>query len=333
MEINNKLKNSINLELSYTIAQDSNIEQFLDNTFIIFKSKEEILYLIYSSYNQSIISYNLNSFSIISYIRNAHKLDIINFRYHYYQEENIELIMSISFDNNIKIWNIIQWKCIINLENINNNGGILSSCFLNDKNNLYIITSGIYNSEPIKIYSLQGDKLKNINESNDNTYFIDTYYDKKQLKLYIIGGNCNFIKSYDYSNNKLYKKYYERNTNEHCSIIIFPSNNNILLIDSCCGIDRYIRIWNFHSANLIKKIFINSISMGLCLLSEQYLFVGCVDKSIKFVDLSGKLEIKSFLGHKEWICTIKIFEHPKFGKCLISQGRRNDIINIWAIKD
>ena len=59
MEINNKLKSSINLELSNTITHDSLIDQFLDNTFIIFKSKDEILYLIYSSYNQSITSYNL----------------------------------------------------------------------------------------------------------------------------------------------------------------------------------------------------------------------------------------------------------------------------------
>ena len=333
MEINNKLKNSINLELSNNIAHDSLIDQFLDNTFIIFKSKDEIMYLIYSSYNQSIISYNLNSFFIISYIRNAHNKAIINFRYYYYQEEKIDLIMSISFDNNIKIWNIIQWECIINLKNINNSGGILSGCFLHEENNLYIITSCIYNSEQIKIYNLKGNKLKNINESNENTYFIDTFYDKRQLKLYIIGGHFNCIKSYDYSNNILYKKYYENNTNEHCSVIIFPSNDNILLIDSCCGKDGNIRIWNFHSANLIKKIFINSIPMGLSLLNEQYLFVGCMDKSIKLVDISEKFETKSFIGHKKWICTIKIIEHQKLGKCLISQGRRNDNIIIWKIKD
>ena len=59
MEINNILNNSINLELSNTVAHDSLIDQFLDNTFITFKSKDKILYLVYSSYNQSIISYNL----------------------------------------------------------------------------------------------------------------------------------------------------------------------------------------------------------------------------------------------------------------------------------
>ena len=472
MEINNTLNNSINLELSNTIADDSLIDQFLDNTFITFKSKDEILYLVYSSYNQSIISYNLNSFSIISHIKNAHNKPIINFRYHYYQEENMDLIMSISFDNNIKIWNIIQWKCIINLKkindsggilsgcflhdkndlyiissciynseqikiynlkgtklknidesnentyfidtyydkrqlklyiigghfnciksydysnnklykkyyesysnehcsaiifqnndnillidsccgkdkniriwniiqwkciinlkNINDSGGILSGCFLNDKNDLYIISSCIYNSEQIKIYNLKGKKIKNIDESNENTYFIDTYYDKRQLKLYIIGGHFNCIKSYDYSNNKLYKQYYESYSNEHCSAIIFPSNDNILLIDSCCGKDKNIRIWNFHSAILIEKIFINTIPMGLFLLNEQYLFVGCMDKSIKLIDITEKLEIKYFLGHKTWICTIKVFEHQRLGKCLISQGRRNDNIIIWSIKD
>ena len=333
MEIDNKSKKPLNLELSNIIANDSLIDQFLDNTFIIFKSKDKILYLIYSSYNQSIISYNLNSFSVISQIKNAHKKAIINFRYHYYQEEKKDLVMSISFDNNIKIWNISRWECIVNLKNINNSGGILSGCFLHEKNNLYIITSCIYNSEQIKIYNLKGNKLKDINESNENTYFIDTYYDKNQLKLYIIGGHFNCIKSYDYSSNKLYKKYNESYSNEHCSVIIFQNNDNILLIDSCCGKDRNIRIWNFHSAILIHKIFINSIPMGLCLLNKQYLFVGCMDKSIKLIDISEKSEIKKFTGHKRWICTIKMFEHQRLGKCLISQGRRNDNLIIWAIKD
>ena len=37
----------------------------------------------------------------------------------------------------------------------------------------------IHNFEPLKIYNFNNEKIKELNESNDCTLFIDTYYDKK----------------------------------------------------------------------------------------------------------------------------------------------------------
>lgn len=167
----------------FDIIDDFYIEQYIDNTFIIFNSsKTNILYLIYSTKNQTIKSYNLNSFSVIAQIKNAHKENIINFRHHFIKNEKRDLVMSLSYDNNIKIWDIIKMECLINLKNINDNGGILSGCFLIENNNKYIITSNLYNFEPIKIFNFDGIKLKEINNSKENTFFVDIYYDINKLK-------------------------------------------------------------------------------------------------------------------------------------------------------
>ena len=109
--------------------------------------------------------------------------------------------MSISGeDNNIRIWNINNWECILNLTNINKGGYLFSACLLNYNKNIYIITSNFnkYNSESIKIFGLNGLKINEINNLNIITFFIDTYYDNILSKYYIITGNFNFSKSYDY---------------------------------------------------------------------------------------------------------------------------------------
>jgi len=151
----NKEKDIVHIKFLFDITSGSYNNQDLDNTFIIFQSKNSnILYLIYSSNNQAIISYNLNSFSIINKIKKAHNKDIINFRHHYNKEEKKDLVMSISFDYNIKIWDITQFNCIVNLNNININGGILSASFLIDND---------YNVNPILLSNINYiNKLENL---------------------------------------------------------------------------------------------------------------------------------------------------------------------------
>ena len=106
--------------------------------------------------------------------------------------------MSISKqDNNIRIWDIKSWECILNLTHINNNGYLLSACFLYENNQNYIITSNCNfenTSEPIKIYDFNGNKIKEINDSNEETYFVDTYYDDILSIKYIITGNNTYVK-------------------------------------------------------------------------------------------------------------------------------------------
>jgi prefoldin subunit 5 len=205
--LKNKYDNN-NLKLLSNITSDSYTDFDLNNTFTMFKSIDDIYYLIYSLYNNSIISYNLDKQQKITEIKSGHRKFISNFRHYLDKINKRDLIISISAeDNNLKIWEIKYWKCLLNIDNINNDGYLDSACLLNNNYNNYIITSnskknGI--SEKIKIYDFNGVKIKEIGYSNDRTFFIDTFYEKRLGINFILTGNEGCVKSYDFSHNKLY---------------------------------------------------------------------------------------------------------------------------------
>ena len=68
---------------------------------------------------------------------------------------------------------------------------------------------------------------------------------------------------------------------------------------------------------------------GICLWDVNNLFVGCVDKTMKLININNGKIIKSLSGHREEVITIKKVIHPKYGECLISYG--GDII-LWTKK-
>ena len=189
------------------------------------------------------------------------------------------------------------------------------------------------NCEPIKIFDFNGKKIKEMYDSKDRTFFIDSFYDKNLNKNYIITSNENYIKSYDYNNNKIYHKYYENENEEPYKFIIQLNEELVKLIENCE--DGNIRIWDFHTGLLIKKIQVifNNRLIDACLWNNTYMFVGCEDKSIKLVDLKNGLFINSFTGHTEDVLTIKKINQPQYGECLISQGYDDDQIKLWINKN
>ena len=158
------------------------------------------------------MDYNLIDFKLINEIKMAHFKFITNFRHYYDRDNKLDLIISISsIDNNIKLWNANNWDCLYNFMNLNKSGTLFSGCFLNDNKNNYILTSNfniLKKVENIKIFDFNGNKIKEIKDSNFNTYFIDCYYDNNLSKNFIITGNSDLIRAYDYNNNEIYKKYY-----------------------------------------------------------------------------------------------------------------------------
>ena len=326
--------NPNNLIFLKNLVEDSYSSICLDNIFSIFKSINEILYLIYSNNKKSIILYNLLNNQKISEIKNAHKDFILSFRHYLDRINNIDLIMSISSnDNNIRLWKITSLECILNLTNINNFGKLETACFLYYENKNYILTSNCnYKniSEPIKIYDFKGNKIKEINNSNEITKFIDIYYDIKLNKIYIITGNEGLSKSYDLKTNKIYNIYEDKEKYRefNISLIITNINDKICLIESSIG--GIIRIWNFQSAVLLNKIDINKnygnqILYGLCLWNNKYLFIGNDRMEIILLELKNYKLIKQFQCNNGSILTIKKFVHPKYGECLISLGVKGAI--------
>jgi hypothetical protein len=338
-----------NLNSVYNLVSDSYNIDYLDNTFILFSTKNDCLYLVYATELKSIKCYSFGHQKLIKEIKNAHDDYITNFRYCFNKKNEKDMIMSISgWINNIKIWDGNTWQCLLNISNINNNGYLFSSAFLVIKyfNNMnynklldeyYIISSNrnhLGTSEPIKVYDLNGKLISKILESNDNTCFIDTYCEKEKkgnkenLKYYIITGNTGYVKSYDYFNKKLYKIYHEKdNKADHLCVLIKKIDENIKLIESCA--DGFIRIWGYHDGDLNGKVDCKVGLLGICIWNSNYLFTGSKDNSIKLIDIKNLKIVKSLNGHNNYVCTIRKIVHPKYGGCIISQSWHNDDIKIW----
>ena len=324
--------NPNDIEFFNDLSEKANAYTNLDNSFAIFKSINNNLYLIHSNYEKSIISYDLINLNLISEIKNAHNAPISNLKYYFDEIVKRDLIMSISCDdNNIKIWNWKNWECILNLMGVNKTGDLYFATILRENNNNYIITSNRNKEgepENIKIFNFKGEKIDELKNSNENTLFLDSYYDSILSKNFILTANFGHVKSYDFSKNELYHEYNDNDNRGHYSIIIKNIDNIIKLIESCT--DGNIRIWNFHSGMLIIKIRGSDKGLrGICLWDDNFLFAGSDDKTFKLIDIKNKSVPKVFNGHDNKVITLKSIIHPKFGKCLITQAFQRDKIKIW----
>ena len=123
--------NPKNIKYFKDLNSNTYCDCYFDNLFSVFNSLKDIVYLIYSQDN-NIISYNLINNQKINEIKEAHEKNIINFRYYLDKFLKRDLLISIAFNNNLKLWNIQNFECLLNIKNINIIGVMFSACFLND---------------------------------------------------------------------------------------------------------------------------------------------------------------------------------------------------------
>ena len=353
-EQNKNLENEKNICKTYQKINDAYAYDNLDNTFIVFKSINNQLYLIYATENKSIIIFDIIGNQKINEIKNAHNFYITNFRYYLDTVNNRDLIMSMSNnDNNLKVWDFKYLDCICYIENIYNTGALDSACIFYYNKQNYILTSNDTENdtdkevdretESVKVYDFNGNKIGDLKDSNYRTFFIDTYYDTVKNKTYIITGNEGFVQSYDYEKNEKYFRYLEYHNSEkdtkygHCSIIINSDENMTKMFETSW--DGNIRIWNFHLGELIKKIETGCLQ-GICLSNNnKYLYVGC-EHYIKVINLENGNIIESLKTHEyddnddtggKEILTLKRIFHPQYGEMLLSQSCGEDQIKFWLI--
>ena len=198
------------------LTSDSFYEMNSDNSFIVFKSVDNFLYLVYLNKENSFISFDLINNKKINEIKKPHNKDITSFKYYLDKQNKRDLIMSLCSDeDNIKIWNAYNWECLYNIKNIYNKTGILScACLLKIDNEEHIVISTYSDMHLIKVINNIGENIKFIKDSKDYSFCITSHYDKKLDKYYIITGNEGYTKSYDYEKNEFYLKYSEKNSSQ-----------------------------------------------------------------------------------------------------------------------
>ena len=135
----------------------------LDNSFAIFKLKNDHLYIAYPLLHD-FLCFDLDDEVVIATIKNAHDFFVLNFRYIYDNFSKRDLLQTISGeDNNLKLWDIETWECLLNI-NANRFGIMFSACFLYDdyeKQN-FLVTSNCTGNNYIQIFDYKGKKIKNI---------------------------------------------------------------------------------------------------------------------------------------------------------------------------
>ena len=337
-QINSINSNNLNgyfpqLSFYKNLTKKTTSKYYGDNNFTVFESINKEIILVYSTCHNSIQFYDIEQDILLKNIQEAHKAQITNFRYARDKNTTRDLLLSISDKiKNIKIWDIKNFNCILNMEKVYNDGFLFSACFLIDEINKKGYIIGVnYNSEPLKIFNLEGKNVKNINNCEDQSYIVDSYYNSYQRKYYIIVGNENFIISYNFNEGNIYKKYYDNSTN-NCLHMFFTINckeRDVYLIEA--DLMGYVRIWNFDTGVLLKKYLIGQKLKlrGICLWDENSLFVGANDKKVKLIDLKNG-EIVDDLKYGESVCTIKKINSHKYGECLLLQGKSNNgQIKLW----
>ena len=106
------------------------------------------------------------------------------------------------------------------------------------------------NTQPLKVFDLNGILIKIINQSKSSTFLIDVYYDIPKSKNYVISASNDYIQSYDYNENKIYYTYLD----SYCEYFLMNTTNKqiikLLVVNKEC-----IYIFNFHTGDLLNQLY------------------------------------------------------------------------------
>ena len=329
---------------SFLLLQNLKNESFSSNdiswesleiTCLIFKSIDDLNLIIFSRKNSSIVCYDINNDQKVNEVLNAHHKKITYLNKYTDRKNKKNLMLSISSDdNNLKVWNISNFQCLCSIFGINKQGWINCACFLNNNNQVYVLTTNSFGfskkPDPIKVFDLKGKIKNNIKDSQTNTYFIDVYYDDMSSKKYIITGNAGFCRSYDYNQNIVYRTYSDKDSRFHISSIIKEKGDKVELIES--SQDGNLRIWDFHKGYKIGIINVCSNNYDICLWDNDYLLsYSKGDKNIEILDLNKKIIIKTEKTNNKRLIKISKVIHSQYGECLVFQGENGYML--WKLQN
>ena len=292
--------------------------------FFISKKNEYILAYIEG---KSIIFFDINNNNEVKKFNNAHENYIQTIRY--YEYSLYDIILSSSYNDDIKIWNYNENLNILTISKVfNESNGVFSSSILFDTNSFYIFCVG--ERDYIKIYDSSGNFYKNIGTNDESRRFIEICIINE--KKYIISGGNRGIKVFNYPSFSQYNCFNaENDTNYHNYGKIIKNNNIYYLIDieSFCK----IRIWDFFNKNLIKSISSKSPLGGFIFINNIYLISGSIfNTEVILFDINNGIIIKTFKKHSENVLGIKAIIDKNNKKYIVSYGVDKSIY-LWSLNN
>ena len=330
--INQKFKNNPK-EISFrkNICETAHKTNSIDSVFSVFKSIKGDSLVIWGTPQYNIECYDLLQEKIIKTVHSAHSNTIFSCRHYLDRKGKRDLAITSSYDRSVKVWNIKDnWENIVTIPTAHTGYYIYSVSILCDEKALqnYIITTAP--NEYSKVWDFTGKHLRIFGVSNESTYFIDVYYAVKDAKYYILNANSQDVKVYDFKTGQIFKNYKGTPQTWHMSATVIDINKVPTLIES--DGNGNLRVWGFHSGELIKTISSGGIInlRGLCVWNEQYVFSTGSDYQVKLYDITNGVYVKGFPGHKSTACSVEKIVHPLYGECLISHGLDGNL-KLWTL--
>ena len=322
--------NPKNLYFKKNICLNAHRTNTIDKVFCVFNSFQKMNLLCWGNTNH-LEFFDIDSNKIIKDISNAHTSTIFCCRHFPDNRNKIDYIITTSLDYSIKLWNVNNFLCQTWIKSVYMTKNIFSACLLLNEysSHSYIVTSCV--NDFMKLYDLTGKYKFSFGCKDINTFFVNSYFDIKNKKYYVINGNGIDVRSYNAKDGQLYNRYQGLPRSFHTGAVIYETKTEIILVE--IDGNGYIRMWNFHTAELIKAIFTSSFLnlRGICLWNYKYLIIGANDHQIKIVDIKqGKIS-KSFKEHTATICTLEKINSKLYGECLLSQGM-DGTIKLWSTK-
>ena len=322
--------NPKNLYFKKNICLNAHRTNTIDKVFCVFNSFQKMNLLCWGNTNH-LEFFDIDSNKIIKDISNAHTSTIFCCRHFPDNRNKIDYIITTSLDYSIKLWNVNNFLCQTWIKSVYMTKNIFSACLLLNEysSHSYIVTSCV--NDFMKLFDLSGKYKFSFGCKDINTFFVNSYFDIKNKKYYVINGNGIDVRSYNAKDGQLYNRYQGLPRSFHTGAVIYETKTEIILVE--IDGNGYIRMWNFHTAELIKAIFTSSFLnlRGICLWNYKYLIVGANDHQIKIVDIKqGKIS-KSFKEHTATICTLEKINSKLYGECLLSQGM-DGAIKLWSTK-
>ena len=291
--------------------------------FFISKNDEYVLGYIDSSC-KTIIFYDINNNNEIKKLNNAHEQGIYTIKHYPY--DKYDIILSTSYNNDIKIWNFKEGLNILTISKIfESNNYVYSACIIFNENNFNIFCTG-YN-DYIKQYNSKGEFIKNIGNKVYRFYIDSSEIEEK--KYLLVGGNKG-IEVYNYPELTEYYTFIEGNDSKyHNYAKIIKINNTYNLIDT--GDFNSIKIWNFLNKSFITKINSNNTSGlgGFTIINNRYLLIGSFDKNIKEFDIEKQMMIKDINKHSDRVVGIKPVK-DKNGNIFFASYGCDKNIYLWS---
>lgn len=316
------------------------------DVYTIFKTSFKEYYLVYANFSNVFINiYDIIENKKILTLPEFHTSVISIIKYYYDSNEKKDLLFTASWDNTIKIFDIIN-KNSFNLINIikdvgyhkSTNGEWVNIQFLNliyKENKKYILTY-CKDDKNIQIFDFNSTKnLRTFYQCGDKEEidYVDIYYDIYNDKNYVIFCENGTVYSFDYDTKDIFQTY-EKNIVEN-SFVTFKIQEKEEKIILFCTSFEYLTMFEFFTGKIIKDMYIDKgiIFDVFSFWDEKYIVSigGFKDKFIYIYNInkkhiSKKIEDKNNIKELQYLIQ---YDHPQYGRVLYIKDNKNNL-KMWV---